>query len=82
MNLCSFFAELNVTVENLRQFVRRHSNVYMALNGCLQRFDELATEFVRVARIEPVESGKLSELLHGAEDELNKLDNEKVCTNQ
>lgn len=67
-----------MTVENLRQFVRRHSIVYMALNGCLQRFDELANEFVRVVQSESTQSERLAKLLRDAENELYKLEDEKV----
>lgn len=73
------FADFNVTVENLRQFVRRHSNVYMALKGCLQVFDELATEFVRAVQgAESTQSEQLAKILQRAEDELEKLENDKV----
>lgn len=34
-----------ISVENLKQFVRQNSNVYIGLEGCLQEFDVLAQQF-------------------------------------
>jgi len=37
----------DVKTEDLKQFVRKHSPVYIGLSGCIREFDEIATEFVR-----------------------------------
>lgn len=50
----------------------------MALNGCLQKFDELAIEFVRAGQSESIRPEQLAELQHTAEDELNTLQDDKV----
>lgn len=38
--------DLNVTVDNLRQFLRRRSNVKIVLKDCLEEFDEYAKKFM------------------------------------
>lgn len=37
---------MEVKTEELKQFVRRHSQVYIGLAGCIKEFDEIANEFV------------------------------------
>lgn len=36
-----------ITAENLKQFVRRHSRVYVNLAGCIRELDKLAQTFAR-----------------------------------
>lgn len=50
----------------------------MALNGCLQKFDEFASDFVRVVQSESTQSERLPKIFRDAEDELNKLTDDKV----
>lgn len=40
------FVEVEVKTEELKQFVRRNSQVYIGLAGCIKEFDEIANEFV------------------------------------
>lgn len=38
--------DVEVKTEELKQFVRRHSPIYIGLTGCIREFDEIANEFV------------------------------------
>lgn len=65
----------DITTDNLRQFVRRHSNVYLALKGCLQQFDGLAADFVKTAQFD---TSQLNQKIAKAEEEIAKLEKETV----
>lgn len=67
-----------MTTDNLRQFVRRHSNVYLALKGCLQQFDTLAGDFTAAA---DSDSELLGDKIAQAEAEAAKLEKEAVSRN-
>lgn len=41
-----FHTDAAIKTEELKQFVRRHSQVYIGLSGCIREFDEIASEFV------------------------------------
>lgn len=71
-------SDLNITVKNLRQFVRRHSNVKIILNGCLQQFDDVASSFMNVALRSSLQSKEVKPLLSEADEQMLKLDNEEV----
>lgn len=59
------------TVDNIRQFVKTNSDIYVGLPGCLEKMDMLAAEFVRSSNKEV----KLEEI----EKEANQLmDREKT----
>lgn len=37
---------MDIKTEDLKQFVRQHSQIYIGLTGCIREFDEIASEFV------------------------------------
>ncbi|GJQ72817.1 wbl [Trypoxylus dichotomus] len=41
------FTATDITITNLRNFVRDNSSMYIGLLGCLEDFDNLAAEFVK-----------------------------------
>lgn len=54
--------------ENLKKFIRRHSQIYIPLEGCLEVFDRIVDKFIAA------ESAKeRKELLRKAEDEWDKI---------
>lgn len=55
------------TVDEVKKFVKEHSNVYLGLEGCLETFDKLASEFTKASNKETV--------LKKAESEAQKLKN-------
>lgn len=65
-------SDLEITSENLRQFVRRHSDIYIPLKGCVQRFDQLAIDFIRGS------SEDFQKKINQAELELADLEDETV----
>lgn len=70
--------DLDISIENLRQFVRQHSNVYMVLNGCLQQFDDVAAKFIAVVAKAGADSDAVTRILNEAEKLGEQLENEKV----
>lgn len=73
-NIFIFHQIEEVRTEDLKQFVRKHSGIYIGLAGCLQEFDEIANEFVRNLNTEAYEVAvaKGNQLMNG-------YDTEKVC---
>ncbi|CAH1953493.1 unnamed protein product [Acanthoscelides obtectus] len=55
--------------ENLKKFIRDHSNIYLGLPGCLEAFDKIAEKFM--------ESKEKKTVYKAAEEEANKLKNER-----
>lgn len=55
------------TEENLKKFVREHTNLYLGLPGCLEAFDKLAIKFITSKNKEKV--------LEETEKEAKKLSN-------
>lgn len=53
------------TEENVKKFVREHTNLYLGLPGCLEAFDKLAVEFIT--------SKNKDNVLQKAETEARKL---------
>lgn len=41
-----FFLGQEITVENLKEFVRRHTDIYIGLDGCLETYDKIAKKFI------------------------------------
>lgn len=76
-----FYADLEITIENLRQFVRQHSSVYMVLKGCLQQFDDVAGKLVAAIAKSGAESPDINVILNEAENLNELLDDDKVSTN-
>lgn len=72
----SFYLDDNLTVANLRQFVRRQSAVKITLPDCLHQFDEYAAKFVK-ALTSSAEEG--DSIVNDARNEALNLDNEHVC---
>lgn len=44
-----------ISIENLKQFVREHSTVYIGLNGCIREFDDIVEKFVNEPKLSFVE---------------------------
>ncbi|XP_023026869.2 endoplasmic reticulum protein 29-like protein wbl [Leptinotarsa decemlineata] len=65
----SFPKNIPWTDENLKKFVRDHTNIYVGLPGCLEVFDKLAIKFSS--------SQEKNKILKEAEVELGKLNNER-----
>lgn len=68
----------NVTIENLRQFVRRHSDIKIALSDCLPQFDAYAAEFVKALQLTSIESKQLQAIVRDAHNQSTKLETEQV----
>ncbi|XP_030756553.1 endoplasmic reticulum resident protein 29 [Sitophilus oryzae] len=56
------------TADEIKKFIREHSNIYLGLQGCIERFDRLAAEFAA--------SSNKKEIIQKAETELSKLKRE------
>ncbi|XP_068232793.1 endoplasmic reticulum resident protein 29 [Palaemon carinicauda] len=54
--------------ENLKMFIRRHSEIYIGLEGCLEVFDRIADKFMVSNNVK-----ERRELLRKAEDEWDKI---------
>lgn len=61
----SFDKALPWNEENLKKFIRDHTNIYLGLPGCLEAFDKLAMKFVASKNKETV--------LDETENEISKL---------
>ncbi|XP_031627556.1 protein windbeutel [Contarinia nasturtii] len=68
-----FPRDQNITVENLRQFIRRMSDVKIVLPECLKQFDDYAKQFVDVIQFKSIEA---EEIVNEATNEAAKLENE------
>lgn len=62
---------MDVRTEELKQFVRRHSQIYIGLTGCIKEFDEIANEFVNNYSTKAYELAleKANRLIDGYDDE-------------
>lgn len=49
-----FDKNLPWTEENVKKFVREHTNLYLGLPGCLEAFDKLAAKFISAKKKETV----------------------------
>ncbi|KAJ6636727.1 Protein windbeutel [Pseudolycoriella hygida] len=60
-----------VKTEDLKQFVRTNSKVYIGLSGCIREFDDIASEFVKNYSTKMYETAlaKANKLIEGYEDE-------------
>lgn len=73
--VCGF--GLDLSLEQLRVFVREHSSVYMVLKGCLEQYDKLALRFVDTLATTSAQSPETLAILTEAEEQLALL-SEKV----
>lgn len=64
----------NVTLQNLRQFVRRNSNFKIDLDDCLKEFDENAAEFMRSVQHSSGPTNEAETIVKRARNEATKLD--------
>lgn len=39
-------SDMPVTVDNLKSFIRRNTNLYIGLSGCIEEFDQIAATFM------------------------------------
>lgn len=69
-------------MENLRQFVRQHSNVYMVLNGCIQQFDDVAAKFTTAVAKSGTQSDEITAILNEAEKLNEQLTDENVSNSE
>lgn len=62
---------MEVKTEELKQFVRRHSQIYIGLTGCIKEFDEIASEFINnySAKAYEIAMEKANKLIEGYDDE-------------
>lgn len=72
------FLDHNVTVENIRQFVRRHSNLKIVVDDCLEQFDKLALKFMETLHRSSSQSNEVKLVVNETQLEAEKLQNEKV----
>lgn len=68
-------ADSDVTVYNLKTFVRRNTNLYIGLSGCLKDFDLMATDYM--AKFNRNEFNELDKLIENAAHMIEGYD-EKV----
>lgn len=63
--------DVDLKTEDLKQFVRRHSHIYIGLTGCIREFDEIANEFVNNYSTKAFELAmkKANQLIDGYDDE-------------
>lgn len=71
--------DLNITVDNLQQFVRRQSNVKITLNDCLEQFDEYAMKFIETITRTSVHSDETAAIMNDAQLKATKLPTANVC---
>ncbi|GAB0098524.1 Protein windbeutel [Sergentomyia squamirostris] len=67
-------ADLPVTVDNIKSFVRQNTNLYIGLTGCLEEFDILASNFMMALKKGEKHA---QEVLHEAETEEKKFNGEE-----
>lgn len=73
------YLDLNVTTANLRQFVRRRSNLKIIVDDCLEQFDNYATKFMATIAQSSPDSDEASAIINDAQHEITKLETEHVC---
>ncbi|XP_075236775.1 endoplasmic reticulum protein 29-like protein wbl isoform X2 [Lycorma delicatula] len=64
------------TEENIKEFIRSKSNVYIGLQGCIEEFDRIAEKFINEKTVD----GR-NELLKEAENLLNKSKSDRQKKN-
>ncbi|KAG4065846.1 hypothetical protein HA402_012524 [Bradysia odoriphaga] len=66
--------DAEIKTEELKQFVRRHSPIYIGLSGCIREFDEIASEFVNHYSTKAYDLAveKANKLIDGYDDEKMK----------
>lgn len=69
-------ADSDVTVYNLKNFVRRNTNLYIGLSGCIKEFDLMATDYM--ARFNRNEFNELDKLIEHASRMIEGFTDEKV----
>lgn len=67
-----------MTVENLRQFVRRQSDVKITLPDCLKQYDVYAAKFVKALHLTASNGDNVQTILIDAENGTTKLETEHV----
>lgn len=78
--LYHFGTDQNITKENLRQFIRRQSDVNILLPDCLLQFDEYAKEFVDAMQLTTaIDTLNAETILNDASNEATKLETVHVC---
>lgn len=71
----------NVTVENLRRFVRRQSTVKIVLSDCLKQYDDYAAKFVKALKqFQTSDAEHAQAIVSDASNTATKLEIEHVCT--
>lgn len=74
-----FQIDQNVTIENLRQFVRRESSVKIPLSDCSKQYDIYAAKFVKAMKqYKTPEAQQVQAIVHDAFDNMTKLETENV----
>lgn len=68
-----------MTVENLRQFIRRQSDVKIVLPDCLKPYDLYAAKFVKALQIDSSAGDEIRAIVNDAQNEATKLETEQVC---
>lgn len=81
MNPFKFFqTDQHITTENIRQFVRRQSNVKIMLSDCSKQYDIYAAKFVKaIKNYKTPEAEQVQAIVHDAFDNMTKLETENVC---
>lgn len=76
----SLHIDENVTIENLRQFIRRQSNVKIVLSDCLKQYDMFAAKFVKAMNdFKTPEAKQVQTIVYDAVNTATKLETERVC---
>lgn len=76
----SFLIDENVTIDNLRQFVRRQSNVKLVLSDCLKQYDIYAAKFVKAMNhFKTSDAEQVQAIVNDAFNKATKLETEHVC---
>lgn len=66
--------DLNVTVDSLRQFLRRNSNIKITLKDCLDEYDAYAKEFMEIIEHTSTHSTEMNAFLIDIEQKASRLD--------
>lgn len=70
----------NVTVDNLRRFVRRQSNIKIVLSDCLKQYDDYAVKFVKALKqFKTRDAEQVQAIVNDASNKATKLEIEHVC---